>query len=173
MPPSAYWPENAPWIIESTIWQGISGPQFNRLGPRVEQDYQAKGGHAWFQPFRAEFVPAWPALWAQAQQMFQLVAEGKLHYGVERLFADATARSRWFAALPAAGVLDWMAEHDHGIVCSDCGGLLIEAGGVPAKAKAAGLLWLPNVMPIPGQAIGCSPQDLRDQAIWLPAEQIC
>lgn len=172
VPPAPYWPENAPWLIESTIWQKISGPQYNRLQPRLEQDYQAKGGHAWLLPFRPQFAPAWPTLWDHAQQMFALVSAGKLHYSVKRLFSDACERSLVLGDLPMAGLIERLAEKDAGVVCSECAGLLMQAGGVDREAEAAGLLWLPNVEPVAGQPIGCGPVDLRDMPLWLPAEQV-
>jgi hypothetical protein len=45
----------------------------------------------------------------------------------------------------------------------------MQAGGVDAKAKAAGIAWLPKVEPVAGQPIGCAPQDLLDMPIWQAA----
>jgi hypothetical protein len=173
VPPQCDWLNpTIPGLIESTELDGISGPQYNPLGPRVQTDYADKGGHAIFLPFRPEFAPDWDALWKGAAQMFAEVKAGRLHYSVKRLFADATARNVAFAALPVAGIIDLLAEHDRGIVCSECAALLMQTGGVDAKAMAAGIPWLPKVQPIAGQAIGCSPQDLRDMPIWMPSFSI-
>lgn len=172
VPPERFWPDGQPWLIESTIEGKVSGPQFNALPPRLQSDYAAKGGHAWLLPFQSEFEPDWNMLWQHAQHMIALQKAGKLHYSVARLFADATARDPLWAALPAAGAIDWLAEHYRGIVCSECAGFAMEGGGVKAKAVAAGLLWLPNVKPIPGQVIGCAPGDLHDMPLYQTPIQL-
>lgn len=166
VPPLAYWssPGHAA-LIESTEWQGISGPQLNDLEQRLSVDYEAKGGHAWFKGFQKQFAPDWPAVWTAALQMFDLVKQRKLHYSVERLLGDAVERDWVFSALPFAGILEHLSKSDKGIVCSDCAGLLCQAGGVDEHCKAAGVAWLPKVRPA-GQPIGCSPEDLWELPIF-------
>lgn len=166
VPPMSFWPATGIDIMESTEWQGVSGPQLNDLASRLDLDYAKKGGHAWFLAFRPAFAPDWPALWAHFEDMFALVKAGKLHYSVARLFADAVDRNLVFAALPLSGILQQLSEHDKGVVCSECAGLLMTAGGVDRKVEAAYIPWLPNVEPVAGQPIGCAPQDLWEMPIW-------
>lgn len=167
VPPAVYWPApSTPCLIESTIWGKTSGPQCNNLWSRLELDYAAKGGHAWLYPLLPQFAPDWPALWDAAQQLFARVRIGQLHYSVKRLFADATERNLAFAVLPVAGILAQLGEHDSGLVCSECAGLLLQAGGVDARAKAAGVPWLPKVEPVAGQPIGCAPEDLVEMPLY-------
>lgn len=168
VPPAFYWHDSQPWILESTIWKGVSGPQFNPLPARLHADYELKGGHASYLAFQPAFEPNWPDLWAHGQQMIQLQKAGKLHYSVKRLFADAVNRSVVFDAisLPAAGIIERLSQADHGLVCSECAGLLMQGGGVNSKAVARGIPWLPAAVPIAGQPIGCSPQDLEEMPIW-------
>jgi hypothetical protein len=152
-------------IVQSTIWNDISGPQESNLDAFLTDVYAKKGGHAWYRPFMPQFMPDWTGVQTSANRMIELVAEGKLHYSVKRLFADATQRNFGFAALPVAGILDWIAEHDKGIVCSECVGLLLQAGGVRDKVQDTGFSWFPKVNP-PGQPIGCSPGDVNALPIW-------
>lgn len=171
VPPTQYWgTPNDPVVIESTIWPShapnVSGPQLNELTPRLTLDYEAHGGHAWFRPVLPQFEPAWEDLWTQAESLFALVKEGKLHYSVERLLGDATERNVFFEVLPIAGILEHLSEHDHGVVCSECAALLLQAGHMDAKAKAAGVAWLPTVEPVAGQAIGAAPEDLWEMPLW-------
>lgn len=167
LPPAQYWPTpTSPSIIESTIWLGVSGPQSNSLLSRLQADYASKGGHATYLPFLPQFAPDWKEVGIAAAQMFVLRKQGKLHYSVKHLFADAVDRNPVFAALPISGVLTQLGEHDRGLVCSECAGLLLQAGGVDKKCAAAGVPWLPNVLPIPGQPIGCAPEDIHEMPIW-------
>lgn len=171
--PLRYWKNGIlPAVVESTIWKGVSGPQINDLTSRLELDYVKAGGHAWFWPFQAALAPDWFLLYAAAIDMCTQVANGKLHYSVKRLFADAVERNLAFSLLPVSGLLVQLSEHDLGIVCSECAGLLMQAGGVDTKVKNARIPWLPKVEPIAGQAIGCSPEDLRSMPIYAPPVQL-
>lgn len=161
-----------PRIFESTIWKFASGPQFNNLLPRLQEDYIAKGGHAWVRTYKPEFAPDWKAVIQTATQLDVLRQAGKLHYSVKRLFADAVDKSPVFAALPVAGLLMHLGEHDEGIVCSEAVALAEQGGGVDAKVKAAGFPWLPDVLPVAGQPIGCAPADIDKQPTWAQEIQI-
>jgi hypothetical protein len=161
-----------PLIYESTIEGGISGPQENDLTARVEQ-YVRQGGHAWLFPFLPQFQPNWDGVASTALAMIAQRKAGKLPYNVRRLFGDAMEMSWVFdlIALPADGIIAYLAAHSKGVVCSEMAGLLMQGGNVPALMAAAQIPWLPNVRP-PGQPIGDSPQDLGMLPIYLPTVQL-
>lgn len=153
-------------LYESTISGGISGPQESDPAARLAE-YRAEGGHADLYPFQPQFEPDWGAALAGAQKMIALREAGRMPYNVKRLFGDAVDRSLVFdlVALPADGILAYLADHSMGVVCSEMAGTLMVYGGVPAKMAAAGIPFLPNQH---GQPIGCSPQDLANMPIWQP-----
>jgi hypothetical protein len=136
-------------------------------------DYSKQGGHAWLLPFLPQFMPDWAAAETAAFQMIALRERGKMPYNVERLFGDAEERSWIFdlVALPAAGIIAYLAAHSKGVVCSELVGLLIQAGGVAPKLTAAGIAWLAAVNP-PGQPIGCSPQDIVNVEMFRTPVQL-
>ncbi len=169
VPPSSYWQSSDPWMIESTEWQGVSGPQFNALEPRLQIDYANEGGQAWFLPIKPECMPLWDRIWTQAQEMFAAVKAGKLHYGILQLLEDANYRDAILDALPWSGAVDYAAEQDRGIVCSGCVASLLEAGGLPAFLPPG--TWLPNSRP-PGSALCCTPEDVRDLPAYTVQIQI-
>ncbi|HLI84801.1 MAG TPA: hypothetical protein VKV17_12840 [Bryobacteraceae bacterium] len=157
-----------PGIFESTIKNGVSGPQYNPFDADLEE-YLKEGGRVDVFEFLPQFEPDWDALERAAWQMISLRMQGKLPYNVERLFGDAVQRSPIFdvVALPADGVITYLAAHSKGVVCSEMAAILMEAGGVRGKAVAAGVPWLPNVRP-PAQPIGCAPADLAAMALYKP-----
>ena len=169
---SAMLPPNSGMIFESTIKNGISGPQENSLSSTLTE-YGNEGGHAWVFNFLPQFAPDWDAVATFQQQLIALRVAGKMPYNVRRLFEDGIKRS-WVADvvfLPADGVILYLGDHSKGIVCSEDCGLSCQAGGVVTKLTAAGIPWLPNVAP-PNQPIGCSPQDLADMPMFSPPVQL-
>ena len=169
VPPSSYWQSSDPWMIESTEWQGVSGPQFNALEPRLQIDYADEGGQAWFYPIKPECLPLWDKIWAQAQEMFAAMKAGKLHYSVVQLLEDANYRNAILDTLPGSGAVDGAAEQDSGMVCSGCVASLLEAGGLPELLPPG--TWLPNSRP-PGSALCCTPEDVRDLPAYIDSVQI-
>jgi hypothetical protein len=157
-------------LYESTIAGGVSGPQISDLGQRVTE-YSKQGGHAHLLPFLPQFEPDWDAMTAGALQMIALREEGQMPYNVKRLFGDAVQRSIVFdlAALPADGILAYLADHSMGVVCSEMAAFLIQYGLVVPKLTAAGIPWLPHQH---GQPIGCSPQDLANTPAWATPIQL-
>jgi hypothetical protein len=164
----------AAYIYESTITSDgkINGPQRADIAGRVA-DYGKEGGHAWILPFLPPYAPDWNQAEAVALQMVAQRIAGKLPYNVTRLFKDAQEMSTWFdvLTLPEAGLIDWMAEHSKGVVCSEMAGLVCQGGQVDEKAKAAGIAWLPKVKP-PGQPIGDTPADLAAMPIHTAPVQM-
>jgi hypothetical protein len=169
---SSVLPAGAPDIFESTIENGVSGPQQNNLAGTLAS-YGKGGGHAWIFNFLPQFTPDWLALTATGQHMIWERAGGKLPYDVKRLFSDAEMRSWVFdvVALPADGVIAYLGAHSKGIVCSEMVGLLLQGGGVESKAASAGVPWFPSIVPA-GQPIGCSPQDVVNMPLFLPPVQL-
>ena len=163
---------NAPYIYESTIENGISGPRKSDLADTLA-GYGKQGGHAWLFPFLPQFRPDWDALEVTAQHMIALRQAGLMPYNVKRLFDDAEERSLIFSllALPFDGIITYEGAHSRGVVCSEMAGLLLQGGGVPDKCKALGVPWLPNVNP-PGQPIGDSPADVGNMPIYYGAIQL-
>jgi hypothetical protein len=106
--------------------------------------------------------------------MVVLRMAGKLPYNVLRLFDDAEQRSWVFdvAALPVDGVIAYLGARSRGLVCSEMVGLMLQAGGVPAKLAAGNIPWMPSVVP-PGQVIGCSPADVGDIPMFEEPIQLC
>jgi len=161
-----------PYIYESTISGKISGPQRSSLASDLA--VYAKGkGHAWLFPFLPQFEPDWASLEATALRMIAEREAGNLPYNVRRLFADAELRSWVFdlIALPADGIIAYLAAHSKGVVCSEMAGLLIQGGGVVPKLTSAGIPWLPNVHP-PGQPITDAPADIGLMPMFQPAIQL-
>lgn len=153
-------------LYESTEENGISGPQVNDLAARVA-GYTKQGGSSHLYQFLPQFEPDWEAVVAGAQKMIALREQGKMPYNVKRLFGDAVQRSLVFdlVCLPADGILEYMAEHSMGVVCSEMAGTLMMYGGTAAKVAAAGIPFLPLQH---GQPIGCAPQDLQNMPIYQP-----
>ena len=163
------------WMAESTIWAGVSGPQFNFIAPRFQEDYLAKGGRGWLRRFAPGFEPNWPALLAQATLLDGQRIAGKLHYSVKRLFEDACFRLGSLAYLPPELLIERLGETDKGLVCSEEAAMLLEAGGLREKCEAAGISWLLRSKPTPGCAVGCTPVDcwmLGDAGVMLPGESL-
>ena len=130
----------APYIHESTIRDGVSGPQRSDLNACLAE-CRKQGGHARLFPFLPQFEPDWADAEAAALQLISEREQGRMPYNVERLFADAEERSWVFdvVALPADGVISYLAAHSKGIVYSEMVGLLAQAGGVVARLTAVGI----------------------------------
>ena len=188
--PQAYWGMSpvtnarimgnpGPMFLESTIENGVSGPQYNLVIPTVRR-YIKEGGHARFFEFLPEFTPNWPNVWQYGCQTIALQKAGKLHYGVIHLVADLVARQTWLeslvakvAGLPPIDQTAWVMLQGHGLVCSEYESLLEKAGGVDVELMATGIPWLPDSKPVMGQPIGCTPLDCTNSPVRKSPIQLC
>jgi hypothetical protein len=157
-------------IFESTIYQGVSGPQFNTLAD-LEADYQ-DGGKILLYRFLPEFQPHWDSWFASAQQMNLLRAQGKLCYGYWHLVRDLVARD--LSGAPGAPAIERLTGSQSGVVCSEAAAIALEAGGLNIACVNSGVAWLPGSKPDAGSPIGCAPSDLIPLAlpVYMPVVQI-
>jgi hypothetical protein len=160
------------WILESTIFRAVSGPQENLIDVRLAE-YRQEGGRAIFYAFQPSFSPDWDSVYLAASQLIAEQKAGRLHYGALHLGADLLAHEPLlrraidaFTGASVAETIEHMCLLKPDPVCSEMVGLLLMAGGVPSLMQAAGLSWLPNTKPVAGQVWGCTPEDIRDLPIW-------
>ena len=131
-------------LFESTIWQGVSGPQLNDIEPRLEE--YRNGGYVVAFPFLPKFEPSWPDFWEYVQQLIDLQRQGKLPYAWQHLVGDLMDRSKFLRTaldligpVPLGSLIRKTAYAASGFVCSECAESTMSAALVRSKARAAGM----------------------------------
>ena len=102
-------------LFESTIWDGVSGPQWNNFADRLPE--YRNGGMVVVIPYRKETAPDPTNIENATSQLIALRMSGVCHYAVGDLFADLinyTLLHRF---------LHWAAkklQNSYSLVCSEC-----------------------------------------------------
>ena len=112
-------------LFESTIWHGISGPQWNLFNDARLTEYRA-GGRVIICPYTLAEKPVDATLLNATENLVVLRKSGQCPYAVAHLFGDFfddTPLSKFFSGFGA----DLM--KTHGLVCSEA--LAMVTGHIP------------------------------------------
>jgi hypothetical protein len=121
--------EHAPWshcgylsangrdIFESTIWKGVSGPQWNQLADRLPE--YRNGGEVVVMPYLPNCGPSVIQVSSVSEKLMALRDAGKCGYAVAHLVGDLFLDTELGKFYPFKELGERLME-DRGLVCSEC-----------------------------------------------------